>query len=123
MMFAVRTRSETILHAMGMEAVAVEMHATLKAANAARSVIRMSGTQSQRTQSARPRVQPRIRRAQTASVNNSGVHLSPSAAVTSAWPRKASAVKMRTGTILVAARKAHVAVMHVQGKEASVANR
>merc|ERR1712012_769005 len=120
MMSAARTRSGTTLHVMARVAVAVETHATPRGASVAGSVIQTSGTQSRLTQSAE--VLSRTRHASTDMVLSSGVHLTIFVAVTSAWPRVVSAAKMRTDTILLAARTAHVVAMHVQEKEASAAN-
>merc|ERR1719189_2562514 len=104
----------------------LETHVTPRAASAAGSVLRMSGTQCRRILSAgpkdRPKSQARIRRAKTGTVMSSGVELIPSVAVTSAWPKGASAVKMRLGTNSAAASTAIAAGMHVLPREASAAD-
>merc|ERR1719414_1988907 len=82
----------------------------------------MSGTQSRRILSASPKHQALIRHAEIGMVMSSGVALIPSVAVTSAWPKTASAVKMRLGTNLVVASTAIAAGMHVLPREASAAN-
>merc|ERR1719192_2569975 len=113
---AARTSSGTTSHAVVEVVVAVETHVTLRGASAAGWVLKTNGTQSRRILSAGPKTQDRTKHAETGTVMSSGVELIPSVAVTSVWPKGASAVKMRSGINLVAARIAIAAGMRVLPK-------